>query len=185
MLSEKATKNIADAFHRAAAATLVRNPGDTCNIVTARDRGSVACGVGVGGVGGAKLLMITISSFTFRLLTVFEVCEDEPTRHYYLGGAQAVLDEAFAEVANMCCGALNRELSAQFRHMAMSIPHLLDARCTAFLQELKPRFRESYDITINAAVRLRVTLCLCCNRSIEFAGPAIEVSHAGGELELF
>jgi hypothetical protein len=179
MLSERATKNVADLFRRAASATLVRTPGDVCNIETTSARDA-----GVGGLGG-RLLMITISSFAFRLVTVFQLGQGEPTRDYYTSGTQSSLDEAFAEVANMCCGALGRELSAQFKHLAMSIPYGLESQCTAFLQDLAPAFRASYDITINSTARLRITLCLCCSRPIEFTAAAVEVNHAGGELEFF
>jgi hypothetical protein len=176
MLSEKATRNIADAFRRAAGATLVRDAADVCSIE--------AAGGGPATNLGAELLMITISSFAFRLVTVFQVSAERSTCDYYTGGRQTTLNEAFAEVANMCCGALGRELSTQFKHLAMSIPYGLESQCTAFLQDLTPRFQASYDITINAAARLRATLCVCCNRPIEFAA-ASEVSHAGGELEIF
>ena len=179
MLSEQTTKNIADAFRRAAGATLVRATGDVCSIVPATTTKSSA-------KLSPKLLMITISSFTFRLVTIFQVSEEQPTRDYYVSEGKSTLDEMFAEVANMCCGALGRELAAQFKYLAMSIPYDLESQCMAFLDELKPRFRASYDITINEAARLRVTLCMCCNRTVEFtSAAAVEVSHPGGELEMF
>jgi hypothetical protein len=179
MLNERTTKNIADAFRRAASATLVRAAGDVCNIVSATVPDPAV-------KLGPKLLMITISSFAFRLVIVFQVSQEQPTRDYYADGAQGALDEVFAEVANMCCGALGRELSAQFKHLAMSIPYALESQCTAFLQELAPRFQASYDITVNDTARMRVTLCMCCNRPVEFTpAAAVEVSHAGGELEMF
>jgi hypothetical protein len=176
MLSEKATKNIADTFRRAAGDTLVRKAGDICNIEPTHDRAADL---------SASLLMITISSFSFRLVIVFQVADEQPTRDYYTSGGESTLNEAFAEVANMCCGALGRELSAQFKHLAMSIPYGLEARCTAFLQELTPRFQASYDIVINAEARVRATLCVCCKRPIEFAAVTAEVSHCDGELEIF
>ena len=178
MLSEQTTRNLAEAFQRAAAATLVRNAGDACSIVS-------AAGSNPGAQLGSKLLLITISSFVFRLVTVFQVSDEHLTRAYYTDGAVNTLEEMFAEVANMCCGALNRELSVQFKHLAMSIPYGLESQCTAFLDELRPSFRTSYDITINDAARMRVTLCMCCSRPVEFAPPAAVVSHAGGELEIF
>jgi hypothetical protein len=179
MLSGQTIKNLADAFRRAAGATLVRTTGDACNIVSAT---AVAPGVKL----SPKLLMITISSFTFRLVTVFQVAAEQPTRDYYAGETQGSVDETFAEMANMCCGALGRELSAQFKHLAMSIPYDLESQCTEFLDELKPSFRASYDITINEAAHLRVTLCMCCSRPVEFTPAAVvEVSHVGGELEMF
>ena len=179
MLSEQTKGALAEALRRAAAATLVRSPEDACAIVAASGAAPVS-------QAGSKLLLITISSFTFRLVTIFQVSEAPPTREYYTAGRSArSLDEAFAEVANMCCGALNRELSVQFKHLAMSIPYGLEPQCTAFLDALKPRFLASYDVTINDAARVRITLCMCCNRSIELAPPAAAVSHSGGALELF
>ncbi|MGH8208661.1 MAG: hypothetical protein ACRETD_02050 [Steroidobacteraceae bacterium] len=178
MLSDQTSRNIADAFRRAAGATLVREAGDPCSIVPAANPEPLA-------QPGSKLLLITISSFVFRLVIIFQVSDAQPTRDYYTGGGSRTLDETFAEMANMCCGALGRELATQFKHLAMSIPYLLECQCMAFLDELKPRLRASYDITISDAARLRVTLCMCCNRQVEFAPAVIEVRHAGGELEIF
>jgi hypothetical protein len=179
MLSQQTTKNLTDAFHRVAGATLVRNAGDTCNIVP-------AAGPALGTDRATKLLMITISSFSFRLLTGFQISQDQPTRDYYTAGAQGTLDEVFAEVANMCCGALGRELSSQFKHLAMSVPYGLESQCLEFLSVLEPRFQASYDITIGAAAQIRATMSMYCNRPVDFIPVAVtEVKHVGGELELF
>jgi hypothetical protein len=133
---------------------------------------------------GPDLLLITISSFVFRLITIFEVCNDAATRNYYAGDTGASLDEPFAEVANLCCGALNRELACRFRHLAMSIPYRLDASCLAFLDVLNPRFRASYDIEINNSARVRVTLCMCCDTPVEYS-PTVQAAHEAGALEMF
>lgn len=179
MLSQQTTKNITDAFHRAASATLVRNPGDSCSVVP-------AAGPALGGDAARKLLMITISSFSFRLLASFQISQDPPTRDYYTAGAHSSLDEVFAEATNMCCGAFGRELSSQFKHLAMSVPYGLESQCLEFLSALEPRFQASFDITINAAAQIRATLCMYCNRPLEFAPAAVmEVNHVGGELEMF
>jgi hypothetical protein len=179
MLSPQTTKNIGDAFHRAAATSLVRNTGDTCHIVP-------ATGPDLGINPARKLLMITISSFSFRLLTSFQISQDQPTRDYYTAGAHSTLDEVFAESANMCCGAFGRELSSHFKHLAMSVPYGLESPCLEFLSALEPRFQASFDITVNATAQIRATLCMYCNRPVEFTPPAvIVVNHVGGELELF
>jgi hypothetical protein len=179
MLSQQTTKNITDAFQRAASTTLVRNTSDTCSIVPAP-------GPALGAGAAMKLLMITISSFSFRLLTSFQISQDHPTHDYYTAAAHSTLDEVFAEAANMCCGAFGRELSSQFKHLAMSVPYGLESQCLEFLSVLEPRFQASYDITINAAAQIRATICMYCNRPIDFTPAAVmEVKHAGGELELF
>jgi hypothetical protein len=120
-----------------------------------------------------KLLMITISSYSFRLLTSFQISQDQATRDYYTGGGHSTLDEVFAEAANMCCGAFGRELSSQFKHLAMSVPYGLESPCLEFLRALEPRFQASYDITINAAAQIRTTLCMYCNRPVEFSPAAV------------
>ena len=179
MLSAQTTKNLADAFQRSVQATLVRNAGDACLVTP-------SAGPAPAKDAAAKLLLITISSFSFRLVTAFRIPQEQPTRDYYTSGAKNSVDEVFAEMANMCCGALGRELSAQFKHLAMSVPYGLDARCLDFLPSLEPCFQASFDVTINGAARIWTTFCMCCKHPVEFSpAAAVEVSHAGGELELF
>ena len=179
MLSERTVRNLSDAFLRAAPATLVRQAGDHCTIAPA------AAGWSESKTGGGVLLM-TISSFSFRLITVFQLADGQPTRDYYTAANPGKsLDETFSEFANMCCGALGRELFSQFRHIGMSIPYLLEWQCARHLQELRPRLISSYDITICDAARVKATLALCCERPLEFAPPvAAAAAPSGGELEL-
>ena len=180
MLSDQTARNLADAFRRAASATLIRSAGDVCDVKPA--------------IKGAEselqtespLLLITISSFVFRLVTIFQFSGNEATRQYYAGSGAAVMpEETFTEVVNLCCGALSRELSAQFKHLAMSIPYRLEASSLKFLGELKAGLTTTLDITINDSARMRATLCMSAIRPIELAAPATEVSHAGGALEMF
>jgi len=134
----------------------------------------------------SPLLLITISSFVFRLVTIFQISGSEATRQYYTGpGAAETAEETFTEVVNLCCGALSRELSAQFKHLAVSIPYRLEASTLKYLGELKAGLTTTLDITINDSARMRATLCMSANRPIELAAPAAEVSHAGGALEMF
>jgi hypothetical protein len=134
----------------------------------------------------SPLLLITISSFVFRLVTIFQISGSEATRQYYTGaGAAETPEEIFTEVVNLCCGALSRELAAQFKHLAMSIPYRLEASSLKFLGELKAGLTSTYDITINDTAQLRATLCMSASRPIELSAPAPEVSHTGGALEMF
>ena len=179
MLSAQTTKNLSDAFQRSVQATLVRNAGDACRVTP-------STGPAPAKNAAAKLLLITISSFSFRLVIAFRIPQEQPTRDYYTSGAKTSLDEVFAEVANMCCGAFGRELASQFKHLAMSVPYGLDAHCLDFLASLEPCFQTSFEVTINEAARIWATICVCCKHPVEFSpAAAVEVSHAGGELELF
>lgn len=180
MLSDQTGRNLADAFRRAAAATLIRSAGDVCDIQTAAKATDPELKT------ESPLLLITISSFVFRLVAIFQISGSEATRLYYTGSdSSAAAEEMFTEVVNLCCGALSRELSAQFKHLAMSIPYRLESSCLNFLGELKAGLTTTYDITINDAARMRATLCMSSSRPIELAAPAPEVSHTGGALEMF
>lgn len=215
LLSEQTKQNIEQAFHRSLRASLTRTPEDVCTLAPAstpmpgaqptpgaRPMPGAQHMLGARPVPGAQplpgvqpglvgqpgeiLLVVTISSFVFRLLTLFQVGADPATHAYYVSTAQQSLDEAFREFANMCCGAFNRELSEQIPHLAMSIPYTLSSQCLAFLGELRPSFLSSTAVTINDSVRLQVTLCMCCSAAVDFvasAAPVVETT--AGELEMF
>ena len=179
LVSDQTKQSIAAAFRRAAGAGLVRDSGDSCSIVVADDR---SCAAPL----ESDLLLITISSWVFRLLTIFQVSQSEATRDYYIGGAAGrTLDDAFVEFANLCCGAMNRELSSQFRQLAMSIPYKLSRPCIEFLDQLQPQYLSRFDITINESIQLQATVCLCCLTPVEFVSTGGEINHDGGELEMF
>jgi hypothetical protein len=178
-MSEQTKQSIAQAFDRAARAGLVREPGDLFEIAVADGRKSAE-------LPGEKLLVITISSFVFRLLTIFRIAEIPAVRTYYVrGAADQTVAEAFAEFANLCCGALSRELSGHVPHLAMSIPYTLNGRCMALLGELKPQYLTSYEITINESVKLQATLCMCCYAPVDIAVGSLAVEENSGELQLF
>lgn len=180
MLSDQTGRNLADAFRRAATATLIRSAGDVCDVKVATKGADSELQT------ESPLLLITISSFVFRLVAIFQISSNEATRQYYTGsGAAETPEETFTEVVNLCCGALSRELSTQFKHLAMSIPYRLEASSLKFLGELKAGLTTTLDITINDSARMRATLCMFASRPIELAAPAAEVSHAGGALEMF
>ncbi len=181
MISTQSMHNVEVAFHDAIRANLIREPGDTCEILSleATDAGKDV---------GHKLLLITISSFVFRLIVIFRIVDNPATRAYYLrADAAQTLDQVFAELANMCGGSLNRALSTQFHHLAMSTPCTVNSQCAAFLADLRPQHVTRLKITINESVQLQVALCMCCSRPVEVAAAtaATDGDTAIGELELF
>jgi hypothetical protein len=178
LISEHGRQNLARAFERAARETLIVDVNDQISIQDSEMLFHAD--------PGQAILLITISSFTFRLLTIFQIAEAPALSAYYVRGAAGrSLQEAFAEVANMCCGAINRQLALTWPHLAMSIPQILDTRCLAFVNDLRPQYLSQYALSINEAVKLRATLCLCCSAPVEFAALASEAQESSGELELF
>ncbi len=116
---------------------------------------------------------------------MFQVAGTPASRSYYGGSPDADMQTAFAEVANLCCGALNRELSKDFPHLGMSIPYLLSVQCMGCLDELKPDHVSHYGITVNGSVHLQATLCICCSAPVQIATRLHAAAETTGELELF
>lgn len=181
MITEQSQRNLESAFHHAARTNLVREPGDVCDIEPAD--------LGLNCASSAeKLLLITLSTFVFRLLMIFRIAETPATLAYYMRvGTAQTLEDVFAEVANMCGGTLNRALSMSFPHVAMSTPRAVSGRCMEFLSEMKPQYVASYRITINEAVQLEATLCLCGSAPVQVidSAAAAEADPTAGELEMF
>ena len=180
MLSDTSKQGIALAFGRAARTGMVRNAGDSFDIVPidASQRNENT---------SERVLVITASSFTFRLMTLFHVAVTPESRAYY-GGEDASdggLNEAFSEVVNLCGGAFNRELSQHVPHLGMSIPYILSAECLKHLELLKPQYLASFSITINQAVQFQVTLCMVCSAPVQIPVVTTIAEEQTGELELF
>ena len=176
MLSAQSKQNLANVFERAARSTIPRSQEDVWAI-TAQPPTATA---------GDPLLIITTSSFAFRMLTIFHVADNDANRSYFLSaGAGGTLQDSFAEVANLCCGALNREISHVFPHLAMSVPSRLSAQCLAYLSQLKPEYTSQFTVSINGAVTVDITLCMCCSAPIDIPGTLAAPEQTSGELEMF
>jgi hypothetical protein len=178
LMSEQSKQEMVDAFLRAAKVGLVRSSDDVLDVQPIAERS-------VSNAPGESVLVITTSSFAFRLLTLFQVPATQENRQYYGGAPDAKMEITFAEIANLCCGALNRELAHDFPHLGMSIPFALAAQCLSNLDELKPQFVSRHGITINGSVRLEATLCICCSAPVQLAARSEAMAASTGELELF
>jgi hypothetical protein len=80
---------------------------------------------------------------------------------------------------------VNQELLNYFPDLGMSTPYVLSARCMPYLEALKPEFLASYAVTINNAVGLGATVCVCAHAPIDFVADVSAVEDTSGELELF
>ncbi len=180
MLSEQGKLGLARAFDRAAKAGLLRGTDDRIEIAP-------AVLAPPAGQPGERVFVITASSFVFRLMTIFHVPATPASRRYYRSEhcTDEELGEALAEIVNLCGGALNRELSRHFPHLAMSIPYSLNAECLRYVQQMKPEYVSSFSITINGAIQVRATLCLSSSAPVDIPMTASEVEDHTGELELF
>lgn len=179
MISEQAKDSIERIFRQAAQLRLTVDSGDACEITH---------GARHDGAADGNLIVLTISSIVFRLLLVLHFDNDDATRAYYLGAAEATLGERLLEVCNLCCGAMNHQLLEYFPDLGMSTPYVLSGHCVTYLDQLKPDFLASYRVTVNGAVQLGATVCVCADAPVDFVANVAElaeVAESVGELELF
>lgn len=179
MISLQARQSIEYIFTQSARKSFQLDPADYCNIELLQ-----------GGVQHKHhekdVIVLTISSFLFRVLTIFHIGEDAETRNYFLNGrAEKSLTEVFSEISNLCSGAMNAELLRYFPHLGMSTPCTLSGRCLPFLSELKSGHMSHFNITINGAARLQATLCMCGYAPVDFALDKTAAAVETGELEFF
>ncbi|TKC88761.1 hypothetical protein FAZ69_13510 [Trinickia terrae] len=177
MISEQAKDSIERIFCQAARTRLTVGAGDSCD---------VAHGTPHGGAADGEVVVLTISSIAFRLLLILHFDHnDDAMRSYYLGARQATLTESLLEIGNLCCGAMNQQLVEYFPDLGMSTPYVLSGQCVPYLDQLKPDFLVSYHVTVNRAVHLGATLCVCADSPLDFVANVSEVAESVGELELF
>ncbi|PRX35923.1 hypothetical protein B0G75_101112 [Paraburkholderia sp. BL18I3N2] len=180
MISAHAKDSFDRIFRKAAQARLPLDSGDLCEIVPIAD-------ASVGVSKDTQVVVLTISSIVFRLLLILHFDEDDSTRNYYLKDSteERNFQEAFLEICNLCCGAMNQELLRYFPDLGMSTPYVLNARCLPHLHELKPALLSSYSIRLDGSVRLAATVCVCADAPLDFLADTSALEETSGELELF
>ncbi|ODP33677.1 hypothetical protein [Pandoraea sp. ISTKB] len=192
MISAHARDSFERILHKAARTRLARSVDAPCDIAPLGVRHSAKGDASVQDDGvaltvrHANVVVLTISGIDFRMLLVLHFDEDDATKAYFVGDDQdKSFREAFLEISNLCCGAINQELLRYFPDLGMSTPYVLSARCVPHLMQLKPNHLASWDITLDGSVSLAATLCVCAHAPLDFNAEVSETQDSGGELELF
>lgn len=179
MISQQAKNGFGHIFVKAAKSHLILNAEDACDIIALPE-------MSLSKLKEKKLLVLTISSFLFRLVTIFHFNENQAARDYFKKGVSGeTVTDVLSEIGNLCCGAINRDLLHHVSHLGMSTPYVLDSQCLPFLNELKPGFVTGYEININRSLQMHATLCVCAYAPIDFSVDMSAVEETTGELELF
>lgn len=180
MISSQAAHSMEVIFRRAVQARLPLRTDDTCE-VTHKD-GVHSLFLATGG----NVVMLTVSSITFRMIMVLHFMDDANTRAYCIGqSAESSLVDVLLEAWNLCCGAVNQELLEFFPDLGMSTPYVLGASCVNYFDALEPDLLASFDIEINGCARFAATLAVCAQAPVHFVANETAVAEASGELELF
>ena len=178
MISEQAKQGLNFIFTRAATDSLALEPDDFIVIEPAE-----------GGFLDPKMpymVLLTIASYSFRLLIIFHLAADRDTLDYFAKSTnETELLNVFPEICNLCCGAMNRDLGKHFPHLGMSTPSVLDGKCLPFIQSLKPTHVTQHRISINRQVVMHATLCLTSFAPIDFQVDRSAPQELTGGLELF
>jgi len=140
-----------------------------------------------------RIVILTVSSYLFRLLAVVYFKPDAATRAWFgrsEEGAPALSDEAFldrvAECGNVVVGALNRELGAFFPHVGMSTPNVIDKDCMQYADLLACSLTRHYEIVLEGGPTLFATMCVADYGLVDFhVNATAEAAVDTGELELF
>lgn len=140
-----------------------------------------------------KMVVLTVSSYLFRLMVMFYFSPNAATRDHFARlnnvsegelSEQGFMD-AIAESGNLCCGVLNRDLGNFFPHIGMSTPNVIDKNCAAYLQSLNCDHIQHFAVDIDGSPRFHATLCVSAYADIDFTVVADELGSDTGELELF
>ena len=185
-VSDRAKQGL-DHFVAQAVKSSLAPAGAACPVVQADD----AAGPG----SGRELVMLTVSSYMFRVLLFIHFDRSLVMRAHLASMGNVTVetmdnerfDDELMERGNLCCGALNRDLSIFFPHIGMSTPCLLKRSSVDHLGTVKPVLTRRYRAELGAGVEMHFTLAVCAFADLDFPfepHAAVEEDTAG-ELEMF
>lgn len=140
-----------------------------------------------------KVVLLTVSSYVFKVVTMVYFTLNDPTRQHFAAinrtEVDGMVDDDFLDVicecGNIFCGALNRELAQHYPHLGMSTPNVLDRPSVDYLGALKPGYIKHFKVEVNDRLTMHASLCVCDFASIDFTVDTTKVEESHGELELF
>lgn len=150
-----------------------------------------------------KIVVLTVSSYLFRLMAIVYFKPDAATRAFFarVGSSSALEGEAppelgeqefldrVAEAGNMLCGSLNRDLGRYFPHVGMSTPNILDKDCMRYVDLLGCGLKRHYELHLPNDLVMHASLVVSDYGTVDFhVEPVAEDAEAdvsNGELEFF
>lgn len=141
----------------------------------------------------ARMVVLSIASYTFRIVTALHFDESAPLKEHMARLArkppQAMSHQDFidaiCESGNMCCGTINRELGTFYNGLGLSTPQILDIRSLPHLERLGAQHLRHFRIDLSPQLRLHASLCVRAYETMDFDWHAEEQPVSAGELELF
>lgn len=140
----------------------------------------------------SKSVVLTVSSYQFRLTFMIHFSVDEKTRNHFSevnnlrtsDMNERNFMDAIRECGNICCGNLNRNLAPIFPHVGMSTPNIIDVQSASFLKKLGDGYLAHFDVVIEFGPKFQVSLCINEFDDLDF-DMAFDQDEITGELEFF
>lgn len=163
---------------------MVASPDDACEVTVISSESEIK---------EEMMVVLTISSYLFRLVVLIYFTRDDATREHIARGsrinASEMSEQAFydsiSEFGNVCCGILNRGLAGFFPHIGMSTPNIIHKDCSTYLKRLGCGHIQHFKVKINDSVRFHVGLCVSDYADLDFVVDTAQAESGTGELELF
>ena len=143
-----------------------------------------------------EFIMLTISSYEFRICILLHFSKDKQTTEYVANAIKMPADKLEAalyydylgEIGNTFVGAFKRELAKYFPHLGMSTPNRLVSSSLKFLKEFPFDYGMHIKASTDGGVSFYSSLYLSSNKDFDFRvenKESLEGDAEKGDLELF
>ncbi len=184
MISLPARDGFDHLLTQAIKANLVSSCEDRCDVTILSDLSEI---------NETKIVMLTISSYLFRLMVFIYFTPNIATKEHFArinrirpsDMSEQLFYDSIAEYGNICCGAINRNLVTFFPHISMSTPNIIDKNCSSHLDVLGCSHIQHFKASVNNVPPFHFSLGVCNYAALDFAVDDIEESAETGELEFF
>jgi len=188
MLSRQAGTAVDQLFAHSLQSALIAGPEDVCEVSPVAPAQTA---------GGSRVVVLTSSSYVLRVFSFIYFEPDAATRAHLARRSripeadmtESQFADALCEVANMCCGTLNRALGSFFAHIGLSTPNILDRRSADRMQVLGADHTQHFRVAINGVALFYAGIAVCSYADLDFSLPPAAMQStqevSSGELELF
>lgn len=183
MISHNAKQALGEMLRQGIKASLLVSPDDPVTITPVEE---------VGGMAASKIVILSVSSYLFRLMALIYFTPDELTKAHFARinkvSASAMDEQSFndaiLECGNICCGSINRALARVFPHVGMSTPNIIDKQCALYRGVLDSSYEQHVAIAIPDGPTFYASVCIKEYEDLDFEADVAEEA-VSGELEMF
>jgi hypothetical protein len=187
MISQRAKNGLNQWFTNALHGALSGNQGVQCSIRAHEQEADFS---------ESRFVMLTSSSYLFRAFTLIYFELNTAVREHFAklsrSDAASMSEQEFmdaiCECANMCGGALNRELGSVFNHIGLSTPNILLSESAQCLQSLRSGHSQHFSVDFDGVSMFHASLYVCEFEDLDFEESewTLDSTDVGsGELEMF